>query len=117
MKKIILIILLMFTLCSCSKNDEPLLLNGTFTEINPLPGRTKLVFFDGNKVSRTRAGELAEDYYYYRILGNKIEFTSIGDYTITTILDFERISNTKFRVENVYPAIPEYPKEYMVFVK
>lgn len=115
--KLFSLIMLCF-LTACSVDDSGRRnLYGVYSEISPLPGRTQLIFLEGNKVIKKQAGSAVGDEFLYQIQGNVIKLTPTWDASTQTVHEFQLISNSKFEVENLYPAIPENPKVFMVFQK
>lgn len=105
-------------LSACSVDDSGRRnLYGVYSEISPFPGRTQLIFNEGNKVVKRQAGSNIEDEFRYYLQGNTIKLVPTWDASTQAILEFQLISNSKFEIENLYPSIPENPKVYMVFQK
>lgn len=97
--------------------DKSETLIGIYTETSPVSGRTQLKFSKGNKVVRTESGSLTSDEYIYELLNNRIKLMPTWGNISATELDFEIINDSKFKIENLYPGIPENPKSYMTFEK
>lgn len=106
-------------LISCNKeNDNLLNLTGTYTEISPVNGRAQIEFLTGNKVIINKSPQTETgDEFTFIITNNSIKLTPIWDNSSSVELEFEIISDSKFKIENIYPSIPENPKTYMVFEK
>jgi len=120
MKKIALIgIIFLVGLISCSKeNDNRLNLTGTYTEDTPVNGRTQIKFLTQNKMIINKSPQTGTgDEFTYEITGNYIKLTPTWDNSSGTEFEFEIISNSKFKIENLYPDIPENPISYMIFEK
>ena len=110
------LLFLLFTV-SCKKDDDNKLTNlsGVFTETSPIDGRTQIIFTTPDEVTIKEVG--SEDKFKYRIEGNTIKLTLQGVNSITSTLGFESINSYKFKIENLYPQIPENPISYMIFEK
>jgi len=119
MKRLILIgLILSFIMVSCGKeNDNQKNLFGIFTETSPQSGRSQMKFINGNKVVIIKSENSTEDTFNYVILDNIIKLTPTWDNSSSDELEFEWISASKFRIENLYPDIPENPTTYMTFEK
>ncbi|MCO6496064.1 MAG: hypothetical protein J5I50_00225 [Chitinophagaceae bacterium] len=71
-------------------------------------------------VIKTESGSSYKDTFYYSFNTNttKIALTPAWtDDDIVFSLDFEKIDENSFKIENLYPGIPEAPKSYMIFGK
>lgn len=108
-----------FALISCSKDEDENLqgLSGTYTETSPIEGRSRLYFTGENKVTKTERGSTAGDEFTYEISGNTIKLTPTWDNSGTTEFEFELINSSKFKIENLYPDLPENHVSFMTFEK
>lgn len=113
-----MVFIILFGLCSCGADNPEPLLSGQFTETAPVRGRSHLEFVSGNKLIKKETGSSGEDVFRYRMLSvNQIELTLIGDdEPQAQILEMERISQSKFIIQNLYPDIGGEPT-YMTFEK
>jgi len=118
--KIVLIgLFFIIGLTSCNKeNDNLLNLTGTFTEISPVNERTQIEFLTENTVIINKSPQTGVgDKFTFIITNNSIKLTSTSDNSSSVELEFEIINDSKFKIENLYPSIPENPKTYMIFEK
>jgi hypothetical protein len=108
--------ILLFTV-SCKKDDDNKLINlsGVYIETSPIIGRSQIIFTSSDDVTIKEAG--SEDKFKYEIVGNAIKLTPQGDKSTICTLYFECINSSKFKIENLYPKIPENPTSYMIFEK
>ena len=119
-KKIVLIGIIFFVgLISCSKDNDNLLnLTGTYTEILPVSERTQIEFLTENKMIINKSPQTGTgDEFIFEITDNKIKLTPTWDNSSSVELEFEIINNSKFKIENLYPSIPENSKTYIIFEK
>ena len=106
----------LFGLLSChSESESPL--DGTYTEIEPIAGRSQLNFVYGIKVIKTEKGSSLQDVFLYRIQNDTIILIPTWDATGPTKHTIQIIDNSTFVIENLYASIPEEPKTYMRFKK
>ena len=120
MKKMAFIgLIFIIVLISCNKrNDNLPNLSGTFIEISPVKDRTQIEFLTGNKVIINKSPKTGNgDKFIYVITNNSIKLTPTWDNSSSVELEFEILNNSKFKIENLYPSIPEAPKTYMIFEK
>jgi len=117
MKNILLVTLVLsLGLISCSKeneNQEGLL--GNYSETYPQSGRTQMNFILGNKVTIIKSGSSNEDTFLYKIVDNTIKLTPTWDNSSSDELYFELINSSTFKIQNLYPSIPEYQITYITF--
>ncbi|MDY3521958.1 lipocalin family protein [Riemerella anatipestifer] len=113
MRKILLTFALICLFISCSRDENNAALNGTFSEITPIGNRTKMNFKSQNILSIIKPD--SSDDFNYQIDGNKIHLSNNMGYKAT--LEFVKISDNEFKIENLYVSIPEYPKSYISFRK
>ena len=120
MNKIALIgLIFIIGLISCNKeNDNLLNLTGTYTEISPVIERTQIEFLTENKVIINKSPQTGTgDEFTFTVTDNSIKLMPTWDNSSSVELEFEIISDSKFKIENLYPSIPENPKTYMIFEK
>jgi len=121
MKRIFLVIavfLLIFS--SCKKEETISTLNGLYTEASPFAGRSQLNFINSKIVIKTETGSSYKDTFYYSFLPgiSKIILTPAWTNEFPgQPIDFEKIDENSFKIENLYASIPESPKSYMIFKK
>ena len=109
--------LFLFAFASCKKN-----LNGIsenlYTESSPVAGRSQLNFINHNLVIKSETGSSYKDTFSYSISAGKIQLTPTWtDEYSTQQFDFEKVDDNTIRIENLYPAVPEDSKTYMIFKK
>ncbi len=119
MKKIALIGLIILTgLISCNKDEINSNLTGMYTETYPMNDRTQIEFLTENRMTINKSPQTGNgDEFTFVITGNTIKLTPTWDNSSSVELEIEIISNSKFKIENLYPSIPENPKTYMIFEK
>ncbi len=120
MKKIVLIgLVFIIGLISCSKNDDNLQkITGVFIEVSPVSERTEIEFLTENKMIINKSPQNGTgDEFTFTIIGNSIQLIPTWDNSSSSEFEFEIISDSKFKIENLYPDIPENPKTYMIFEK
>lgn len=120
MKKIALIgLVFIIGLISCNKNDDDLQkLTGLFIEVSPVSERTEIEFLTENKMIINKSPQNGTgDEFIFTITGNSIILTPTWDKSSSSELEIEIISDLKFKIENLYPDIPENPMTYMIFEK
>lgn len=118
--KIIGLLILIGIYSSCNNDDDnnnTQTLSGIYTETSPLNGRSQLNFVGGNTVIKTEQGNSAEDEFTYELQNNIIKLTPTFGNPTTTEFEIEIMDNSKFKIENLYPSIPEDPTTYMTFEK
>lgn len=105
-----------FLLLSCNKTNTSTL--GLYTENSPVQGRSQLNFISNNLVVHTETASSYSDTFLYTISSDKISLSPkwVSNATAQQ-LDFKRIDNNTFQIENLYLSIPEAPKSYMIFKK
>jgi hypothetical protein len=125
---------LTFVICSCcvlwsacDKNDHsnrPLkTLHGLYTETSPYAGRSQLDFISDKLVVRSEPGSVYRDTFMYTISDKKLALTIVtgrnnyqdGNYTFDA--DYQALSANEFKIQNLYPQIPENPESFMVYAK
>lgn len=116
----ILILLSLSTIIfvSCKKdttNDFP---HGLFIENNPVSGRSQLNFINNHLVVKSETGSSYKDTFIYSFSANKIILTpSWTNQYPAAQLEFKKIDENSFQIENLYASIPEAPKSYMIYKK
>ena len=113
MKKRLLVSVLILSLFSCDRDEKDVKLSGKYSEITPVANRTQIDFQSNNSLVIIKSGN--SDKFTYQIEGNKIKLRTDGGYN--GIFEFEKINTNEFKIENLYPSIPENPKTYMSFRK
>lgn len=114
MKQILLLVLLaLFLVSSCSKDDNENNLNGIFIETSPVEGRTTLEFQE-NIVTVLKQGG-SKDRFEYQISGEKILLTPSWDKTISTEHSFEKVNNNQIKIGNLYPTLYNSPDMMITF--
>ncbi|MDR0763068.1 MAG: hypothetical protein LBF01_01040 [Bacteroidales bacterium] len=121
MKKIILqtaaiLLILAGMMIACGKEETQSLDLGMYVETYPTQGRTRINLIDGEKLVIIKDEGMQQDEFKYEIDGNTIKLIDII-YQVNIVLYFHRVSNTEFKIENLYPNIPEAPASYMIFKK
>lgn len=116
MNKIIFYYLIMaLIICGCHNDDNYSEFNGTYTEITPVENRTLIKFTSSTDLIIIKP-ENSADNFKYEIKGNSIILTHASQ-NQSQSFEFEKISNIEFRIENLYPGIPENGISYMTFKK
>jgi len=120
MKQTLVIIALFFLIFSSCKKEKTSVFHGLYIEASPIAGRSQLNFINSNLVIKTETGSSTKDSFYYSFTADtsKIILTPAwtNDYSEQPF-DFEKIDENSFRIQNLYPSIPELPKSYMIFKK
>lgn len=120
MNKVALIGLIFFIgLISCNKeNDNISNLTGTFTETLPVNKRTQIEFLTENRLIINKSPQTSNgDEFTFIVTDETIILTPTWDNSSSVELELQIISNSKLKIENLYPGIPENPKTYMTFEK
>ncbi len=113
-----IIFLLLCMVSSCDKDDSFDLPAGTYTETDPVPGRSALNFLNAELVVRSEPGYAASDTFRFSLLDDKLWLIPTwSDQYSGTWYEFQQIDKNSFRVENMYPGIPEAPKSYITYRK
>ena len=104
------------TLAACNKNSSTSTVSGLYIENSPINGRSQLNFINGNLVIKTETGSNYADTFRYSITTAKIILTPnwTTQYSAQEF-DFTKIDDRSFKIQNLYPSIPENPKTYMIF--
>ena len=116
-KSLPLILLIMITMSSCSKDvDDELSLLGNWIEESPVAERTQLYFHSGNRLTQTDSDGLTE-VYTYRFEGQSIFLwpKGQGEDEGSSELFFRQIDSNTFQIENLYVSIPENEPTFMIF--
>ena len=109
---------LVLTITSCKKEGDSGSIRGLYTESRPESGRSQLNFISKHLVVQTERGSSYADTFRYAFSSGKIELTPIWtDQASTYSFEFERIDANTFKIENLYPSIPEAPRSYMFYSK
>jgi hypothetical protein len=118
-RTLIIALVLTLSLIACTKDKNKTLatLSGIYTETSPVNGRSQLNFISSNQVIKKETGSSTEDVFNYVIIDNKIKMTPTWDASYTAELGIKIISDSKFKIENLYPSIPESPTTFMIFEK
>lgn len=113
MKRIFFVLALMFSLVSCSTEEKQNPLNGTFSEITPVVNRTQINFKSESSLTIIKSGN--SDDFNYKISNNSINLSNNDGYNQD--FEFKIINEKEFKIENLYPSIPENSKTYLNFRK
>lgn len=118
MKQVLLILgFVLFISVSCKK-DKPPFKTGLYTETIPVPGRSQLNFISSQLVVKGEPGNNYKDTFIYSVSSGKILLTPVWTNLYAgQQFNFEEINESTFRIENLYPGIPEMLKSYMTFKK
>jgi hypothetical protein len=119
MKWILLFVGLSFIIfASCDKGITNVPLHGLYTEIRPVPGRSRLEFISNDLLVKSELGSSYEDTFKYSVSANKITLTpNWTNQVAPKQLDFKIIDEASFQMENLYPDIPEFPESYIIYKK
>lgn len=121
MKQTLVITVLFFLIfSSCKKDMTTSTLHGLYIEASPIAGRSQLNFINGKMVIKTETGSSYKDTFYYSFSADTTKITLTPAWTNEYSghpIDFEKIDENSFRIENLYPSIPELPESYMIFKK
>jgi hypothetical protein len=105
-------------LFSCKKDAGTNSLSGLYTENSPFLGRSQLNFINNNLVVKSDTGGMYKDTFSYFISTKKITLTPTWTNQYSgQQLDFKKIDNNTFQIQNLYASIPEAPESYMIFKK
>jgi len=114
MKNIILIVLVVFGIISCTNsNTEPQVLHGNFVEVTPENNRTTLIFSsNSNQLEEKRISDTentASRTYSIRIVDdNLIELSSNeADEISPRILHYQIVNSNKFEIGSINQNDPE----------
>jgi len=121
MKQTFVVTALLFLIFSSCKKDKTIsAFHGLYIEASPIPGRSQLNFINNKIVIKTETGSSYKDTFYYSFSADTTKITLTpawtNDYSAHPI-DFEKIDKNSFKIENLYPSIPESPESYMIFKK
>jgi hypothetical protein len=115
---ILLILAFALTLLSCKKNKNAIQLRGIYIENTPNNGRSQLNFISENLVVKNEVVSIYSDTFSFSISAGKILMTPVWTNLYPgQNFNFEQIDENTFKIENLYPSIPESPKNYMVYKK
>lgn len=115
MKKILFIFIAIGIIFSCSNDDNYSEYNGTYTEITPVENRTLIKFTSSTDLTIIKS-ENSIDNFKYEINGNSILLTHESQNQPQSF-EFEKNSTNEFKIQNLYPDIPENGISYMTFKK
>jgi hypothetical protein len=115
MKKNIFLLVVLFSLISCSNDDNTSEFEGTYSEITPIKNRTQIKITSNTDLTIIKS-ENSIDKFKYEIIGNNILLTH-ESLDLPQKLEFEKLSNSEFKIENLYANIPENGISYMTFKK
>lgn len=119
MKQIITFWGLIFILLgSCKKDTINSKFFGLYTEASPVAGRSQLNFISSNLVVKSEPGSNYKDTFNYSFSSGKITLTPTwtNQYSPRQ-LDFKKIDETSFRIEDLYPRFPESLPGHMIYKK
>ena len=115
MKKYIFLLAILFLLTSCGKDDNSSEFEGNYYEITPIKNRTQIKITSNTDLTIIKS-ENSIDKFKYEINGNYILLTH-ESLNLPQKLEFEKLSNSEFKIENLYADIPENGISYMTFKK
>lgn len=107
MKNILLPGLITLLFFSCNK-DSSTVLQGTYTEVTPVAGRTTLTF-SGDKMTMQSAGNTYTETAYFKIRQEEIELTPVNQPGYATKHVFRSIDEHTFETGNLYPDVSMVP--------
>jgi hypothetical protein len=117
-RNVFFICLIVSGLSSCNKDDPTITLSGRFNEISPISGRSQLQFTKHNILVKSETAGTYRDSFKYEIINNKIRLTPAWIEDGETFeLEFWILDNSTFKIQNLYPDIPERPQSYMIYEK
>ena len=118
MKQILLVGLFAISLASCKKSDSTNSVDGLYIENSPVNGRSQLNFLSSSLVVKNEPGSSYADTFKYSFTSTKIILTpNLTTQYPSQEFDFEKLDENSFKIQNLYPSIPEGPKSYMIFKK
>lgn len=115
MKNTIFCLAVLFSLFSCSNDDNPSEFQGTYSEIAPIENRTQIKFTSNTDLTIIKS-ENTIDKFKYEISGEYILLTHESQ-SQSQSFEFVKISNSEFKIENLYADIPENGISYITFKK
>jgi hypothetical protein len=113
MKKILLLFIMIFAFNSCEREENITQPNGTYSEEIPIKGRTQINFKSANELIIVKSNN--SDGFNYIIEGNYIKLSNNQGYSQN--FEYVQINQNEFKIENLYPNVPENSKSYMNFRK
>lgn len=113
MKKILILLIIIFVFNSCTRDENTAQPNGIYSEILPVAGRTQMNFKSANELIIVKSSN--SDSFNYKIEGNVIMLTNSQGFSQN--FEYEQNNHNEFKIENLYPEIPENAKSYMNFKK
>jgi len=118
MKQILLAGLIAISITACKKNNSISSFDGLYIENSPVAGRSQLNFLSSSLVVKSEPGSSLADTFKYSFTPTKIILTpkSTTQYP-SQEFDFTKIDGNSFKIQNLYPSIPENSKSYMIFKK
>ena len=121
MKRILVITALFFLIfSSCKKDRITGAFHGLYIEVSPIAGRSQLNFINSKIVIKTETGSSYKDTFYYSFTADTTKIILTPAWTnefSEQMFDFEKIDENSFKIENLYPSIPELPESFMIFKK
>jgi hypothetical protein len=102
------------------KRETTSAFHGLYIEGSPIAGRSQLNFINSKIVIKTETGSSYKDTFYYSFTADTTKIILTPAWTNEYSgqpLDFEKIDENSFRIQNLYPSIPELPESYMIFKK
>lgn len=119
-QKLVIAALFILIFSSCKKDKTTSGFYGLYIENSPIAGRSQLNFINSKTVIKTETGSTYKDTFYYSFSADTTKITLTPAWTNDYLpypMDFEKIDENSFKIENLYPSIPEFPKSYMIFKK
>lgn len=113
MKKILVLFVSMFAFNSCAKEESTTLPKGIYSEVLPVAGRTQINFKSSSELIVVKSNN--SDNFNYKIVGNSINLSNNQGFNKN--FEYEQINQNEFKIENLYPEIPENTKTYINFKK
>lgn len=115
MKKLVLLLFTAQMLFSCSSDDNYIELNGTYTEKSPVENRTSIRFNSNSDLTIIKSENTADN-FKYEFHGDYILLIDEAS-NLSQSFEFEKINTNEFKIQNLYPDIPENGTSYMIFKK
>lgn len=100
------------------KNNPSPSFDGVYIENSPVIGRSQLNFLNSSLVVKNEFGNSNTDTFTYSFTTTKIILTPyFTNQYPSQEFDFEKLDENSFKIQNLYPSIPEDRKTYMIFKK